>query len=57
MSSFHRLLNRIGAFFDVLDAAISASASIRAHRSPADRDLSRLGIKADRATIAAMAQY
>ena len=55
--SFHRILNRIGAFFDVLDAAISASASVRAHRSPSTRDLSRLGIKADRATVAAMAQY
>ena len=55
--SFHRILNRIGAFFDVLDAAISASASVRAHRSPSAHDLSRLGIHADRKTLAAMAQY
>lgn len=55
--SFHRILNRIGAFFDVLDAAISASASVRAHRSPSAGDLSRLGIKADSRTIAAMSHY
>lgn len=56
MTVLRTVLNRIGAFLDVMDAAISAAAAIRAHHAPAAGDLRRLGITPTRATLQALSR-
>lgn len=56
MTVLRTVLNRIGAFLDVMDAAISAAAAIRAHHAPAAGDLHRLGITPTRTTLQALSR-
>ena len=56
MTALRTVLNRIGAFLDVMDAAISAAAAIRAHHAPAPGDLRRLGITPTRTALQAMSR-
>lgn len=56
MTVLRNAMIRIRAFLDVMEAAISASAALRAHHAPAAADLRRLGIEPTRATMAAMSR-
>ncbi|MFT4149537.1 MAG: hypothetical protein QM656_05005 [Paracoccaceae bacterium] len=57
MTALRSALNRFIAFLDVMDAAVSASAAVRLHQSPAARDLRRLGIDTNSPAIASMGRF
>lgn len=56
MTILRTAVNRIRAFLDVMDAAVSAAAAVRAHHAPAIGDLRRLGIEPTRAAMTAMSR-
>lgn len=56
MTALRTAMTRIRAFLDVMGAAVSASAAVRTHHTPAVADLRRLGIEPSRSAMAAMSR-